>query len=39
MVPEDMACPMTRGERILVAVDSPEYIDIVVEQVQTVFCS
>ena len=32
MVQEDMACPMAKGERILVAVDSSKYSDIVVEQ-------
>ena len=32
MVQEDMACPLTRGERILVAVDGSEYSDSVVDQ-------
>ncbi|MFC1515666.1 universal stress protein [Thermodesulfobacteriota bacterium] len=32
MVQEDMACPMTRGERILVAVDGSRYSDIIVDQ-------
>ena len=32
MVQDDMACPITRGERILVAVDGSEYTDIIVDQ-------
>jgi hypothetical protein len=29
MVQEEMTCPITRGERILVAVDGSDYCDIV----------
>ena len=32
MVSEDMACPITRGEKILVAVDGSEYTDSIVDQ-------
>lgn len=32
MVHEDMACPITKGERILVAVDGSRYSDIIVDQ-------
>ncbi|MES0446942.1 MAG: universal stress protein [Desulfobacterales bacterium] len=32
MLQEEMACPMTKGERILVAVDGSEYSDIIVDQ-------
>ncbi|MBW1608900.1 MAG: universal stress protein [Deltaproteobacteria bacterium] len=32
MEPEEMACPITRGEKILVAVDGSKYTDIIVDQ-------
>ncbi|MBU0768100.1 MAG: universal stress protein [Proteobacteria bacterium] len=32
MVQDKMGCPLTRGERILVAVDGSEYTDIIVDQ-------
>ena len=32
MVPEESACPITRGEKILVAVDGSKYTDIIVDQ-------
>lgn len=32
MVQDEMACPITKGERILVAVDGSEYTDIIVDQ-------
>jgi nucleotide-binding universal stress UspA family protein len=32
MVQEKMACPITKGEKILVAVDGSEYTDIIVDQ-------
>ena len=32
MVPEEMACPITKGEKILVAVDGSEFTDIIVDQ-------
>ncbi len=32
MIPEESACPITRGEKILVAVDGSEYTDIIVDQ-------
>ena len=32
MVQDEMACPITKGERILVAVDGSEYTDVIVDQ-------
>jgi nucleotide-binding universal stress UspA family protein len=32
MVQDEMACPITRGERILVALDGSEYTDAIVDQ-------
>ena len=32
MVQDEMTCPITKGERILVAVDGSEYMDIIVDQ-------
>jgi len=32
MEPEESACPITRGEKILVAVDGSKYTDIIVDQ-------
>lgn len=32
MMQDDMACPITRGERILVALDGSEYTDAIVDQ-------
>ncbi|UCD88722.1 MAG: universal stress protein [Desulfobacterales bacterium] len=32
MVQDEMACPITKGERILVAVDGSDYTDIIVDQ-------
>jgi nucleotide-binding universal stress UspA family protein len=32
MEPEETACPITKGEKILVAVDGSEYTDIIVDQ-------
>jgi nucleotide-binding universal stress UspA family protein len=32
MIQDEMACPITRGERILVALDGSEYTDAIVDQ-------
>ena len=35
MVQDDMTCPITRGERILVAVDGSEFTDTIVDQARS----